>query len=231
VPYVEQTTLLEPNNFVPTWEMGGEEKKEISETLRKLRQKFDNIHKIVRGKEQELELARKKLEGMGEQEINLEDTKIEKDNSLVIAQETLERVKHEHDYELMFQRSYKQMLARMKKDLIAIKIDATEQHASYKQKQQIVGQEQDGSRKSKEQRMQAKHKLDALMKEIDLEQRNRQERIQSLQKSIQNKEEALKRRMERVRRQQEIAESAANENKDSNELKMQQNYMVQRLWS
>lgn len=85
MPYVEQTTLLEPNNFVPTWEMGGEEKKEISETLRKLRHKFDNIHKIVRGKEQELELARKKLEGMGEQEINLEDTKIEKDNSLVIA--------------------------------------------------------------------------------------------------------------------------------------------------
>jgi type I site-specific restriction endonuclease len=140
-------------------------------------------------------------------------------------------VKHEHDYELMFQRSYKHMLGRMKKDLIAIKIEATEQQASFKQKQQIVGQEQDGSRKSKEQRMQAKHKLDALMKEIDLEQRNRQERIQSLQKSIQNKEEALKRRMERVRRQQEIAESAANENKDSNELKMQHNYMVQRLWS
>jgi len=69
------------------------------------------------------------------------------------------------------------------------------------------------------------------MREIDIEQRNRQERIQSLQKSIQNKEEALKRRMERVRRQQEIAETAANENKDSNELKMQQNYMVQRLWS
>jgi hypothetical protein len=79
--------------------------------------------------------------------------------------------------------------------------------------------------------MQAKHKLEALMSEIDMEQRNRQERIQSLQKSIQNKEEALKRRMERVRRQQEIAESAANESKDSNELKMQQNYMVQRFWS
>jgi hypothetical protein len=47
-----------------------------------------------------------------------------------------------------------------------------------------------------------------------------------LQKSIRNKEEALQRRMERVRRQQEIAESAANENKDSNELKMQENYMV-----
>jgi hypothetical protein len=37
--------------------------------------------------------------------------------------------------------------------------------------------------------------------------------------------------MDRVARQQEIAEAAANENKDSNELKMQENYMVQKLWS
>jgi hypothetical protein len=37
--------------------MGGEEKKEVSETLRKLRQKYDNIHKVVRKREQELKLA------------------------------------------------------------------------------------------------------------------------------------------------------------------------------
>ena len=37
--------------------------------------------------------------------------------------------------------------------------------------------------------------------------------------------------MDRVARQQEIAEAAANENKDSNELKMQENYMVQKMWS
>lgn len=37
--------------------------------------------------------------------------------------------------------------------------------------------------------------------------------------------------MERVRRQQEIAEAAANENKDSEELRMRENYMVQKLWS
>jgi len=37
--------------------------------------------------------------------------------------------------------------------------------------------------------------------------------------------------MDRVARQQEIAEAAANENNDSNELKMQENYMVQKMWS
>jgi len=118
--------------------MGGEEKKEVSETLRKLRQKFDNIHKVVKKRETELELARKKLEGMGEHEINLEDSKIDKDNNLVLAVETLDSVKHDHDYELMFQRSYEFMLQRMKKDLISIKIHANDLHASFKQKQQIV---------------------------------------------------------------------------------------------
>lgn len=48
-------TLLEPNNFLPSWETGDEEKKEVSTTLRKLRIKYDNINKLAREKERELE--------------------------------------------------------------------------------------------------------------------------------------------------------------------------------
>ena len=69
------------------------------------------------------------------------------------------------------------------------------------------------------------------MKAIDHEQKKRQERIISLQMSIKNKEEALQKRMDRVRRQSEIAEAAANENKDSNEIKLKENFQVQKLWS
>ena len=46
--YVPTTTLLEPNNNIPSWEAGDEEKKEVSSTLRKLRIKYDNINKLVR---------------------------------------------------------------------------------------------------------------------------------------------------------------------------------------
>ena len=35
--YTEQCTLLEPNNFIPSWEAGDEEKKEVSNALRVLR--------------------------------------------------------------------------------------------------------------------------------------------------------------------------------------------------
>jgi hypothetical protein len=52
------------------------------------------------------------------------------------------------------------------------------------------------------------------MKNIEREQDKRKERIESLQTSIKNKEDALQKRMDRVQRQSEIAEAAANENKD-----------------
>jgi len=42
-----RNTLLEPNNFIPEWETGGAEKKEVSATLKSLRLQFDNIHKTV----------------------------------------------------------------------------------------------------------------------------------------------------------------------------------------
>jgi hypothetical protein len=56
--YVPVNTLLEPNNVIPSWEFGGEEKKEVSNTMRKLRQKYDSIHKTVLSKEKELQTLR-----------------------------------------------------------------------------------------------------------------------------------------------------------------------------
>jgi len=53
--FVPSNTLLEPNNVIPSWEFGGEENKEVSATLRHIRQKYDNIHKTVLAKEKELE--------------------------------------------------------------------------------------------------------------------------------------------------------------------------------
>ena len=45
--YVETATLLEPNNFIPSWEAGDEEKKEVSSALRGLREQYDQTHKQV----------------------------------------------------------------------------------------------------------------------------------------------------------------------------------------
>jgi hypothetical protein len=54
--YVEQSTLLEPNNFIPSWEAGDEEKKEVSLALKKLRKKYDDIHMMTKNKDEDLQL-------------------------------------------------------------------------------------------------------------------------------------------------------------------------------
>ena len=53
--YSEQNTLLEPNNFIPSWEAGDEEKKEVSNALRTLREKYDYYHRLVMERERALE--------------------------------------------------------------------------------------------------------------------------------------------------------------------------------
>merc|ERR1719272_644708 len=56
--YAEANTLLEPNNFIPSWEDGGEEKQEVSTALRRLREDYDIIFRKRQDKCNELDLLR-----------------------------------------------------------------------------------------------------------------------------------------------------------------------------
>ena len=100
----------------------------------------------------------------------MEDIKYRKTTTMKSTESELDVIKEEHDYELMFQRQYAYMLERMRKDIIAYQIKTNEQHESHKHKAIIMNDETDKSRKSKEHRMQAKLKLESLMKLIDQEQ-------------------------------------------------------------
>jgi len=141
------------------------------------------------------------------------------------------QVTEKHDFEKMYQEQYIHMLDRMKKDLIALQLISNDLVESLRSKRQIMKDELNKQRKSKENKLQSKYRLDNLMKNIEREQDKRKERIESLQTSIKNKEDALQKRMDRVQRQSEIAEAAANENKDQNEVKLRENFMVQKMWS
>jgi len=119
----------------------------------------------------------------------------------------------------------------MKKDFIACKIKTTDMETSVRSKRQVLDIEEGKARTTKEQKLQSKNIFDNLMKNIEKEQRDRQERILELQRCIANKEESVKRRIERQKKNQEIAETAANESKDSTELKMRNYLYINKLWN
>ena len=145
--------------------------------------------------------------------------------------EKLDDIKDTHDYKLMVQRQYEQMVHRMKADLIAIQIRFNETQESFKNKQQIYQEEADKNRQAKQERLQAQHRLEELMRLIDQDHFQRKNRLASVLKSLDNKKAALERRIKRNARQQQIRDQAANDNKDSNELKMNENFLAQKFWS
>jgi DNA repair exonuclease SbcCD ATPase subunit len=178
-----------------------------------------------------LEQIKKEIEMLTLQEAQAEgpvyDIKLEK--------ESLEEVKldthKEIDVENMHKQSYMHMRERLKKDFTAAKIQTGELEASLKSKQQILELEMLKFRKTKEAKLQSKAIIESLMKNIEKEQKDRSDRILELQRCIKNKEESVQRRIERQKRNQEIAEAAANENKDSSELKMRESLYIQKLWN
>lgn len=72
------------------------------------------------------------------------------------------------------------MYERLKKDLLAAKIRTGEMETSLKSKEHILEVEGHKQRKSKEERLQCKTIFDNLMKNIEKEQKDRQERILEL---------------------------------------------------
>ena len=117
-------TLLEPNNVIPSWEFGDEENKEVSATLRRIRQKYDNIHKTVLAKEKELERKtvskiwsldwwvllnfylifvneQRELEMAKNEEQSIEDRVERKTNGLENTAGTLDGIKRDHEYQMM----------------------------------------------------------------------------------------------------------------------------------
>ena len=110
------------------------------------------------------------------------------------------------------------MLDRQKKDLIALTLKINELTESLRSKTNIHNTESNVQMRARQEKLQSKYKLDNLMKMIDHEQKKRQERISSLQTSIQNKQDALQKRLTRAKKQNDIAERAANQSRDSNEI-------------
>lgn len=135
------------------------------------------------------------------------------------------------DEETMNSRVYAHMIERIQKDLIAMEIKKKDLESMLRSKQIMYEEHKEVYRKSKEQSKQSKAIFDSLIVNVGSEQKDRKQRIVMLTKSIDNKQDNVKRRAERIQRQREIAEAAANENKDADEKHMRHNFMLNKLWN
>jgi hypothetical protein len=212
--YTEANTLLEPNNFIPSWEDGGEEKQEVSTTLRKLRFDYDILSRQTKDKLYELELLKADIKKAKEEEKRVSSDTGGADADMDRTQAELDYQKNKHDTHMMENMAYNYMMDRMKRDLISLTLTINDLTESLRSKKSIADDEQGKHMKSREHKLQSRYRLDSLMAALDMDQKKRQERILALNVSIKNKEEAIQKRNERKMRQNKIREEAQNESKD-----------------
>ena len=229
--FVEMNTLLDSSNNAAAAKHVEEEIMEVSVQLSQIKKKHDDAKKLVTLKQEEYDRIRKEIAGLEVQEAQIEGPIAYNKERIAQLEQAMDETQDKIDRQRMAKRTYSHMLERMNKDFIACKLKTTDLETSLRNKQQVQDNEEEQTRKTKEQKLQSKNIFDNLMKNIEKEQRDRQERILELQRCIANKEESVKRRIERQKKNQEIAETAANESKDSTELKMRNYLYINRLWN
>ena len=148
--YADQNTLLEPNNFIPSWEDGGEEKQEVSFALRKLREQYDALFKRRKEKQDELDLLRADIKKANEEEkrVAKEFSGGNLDYELTLQQ--FNYLKKKHQFTEMDNVAYIYMLDRMKRDLISLSLTINDLTESLRSKKNIAEDENSKHMKSRE---------------------------------------------------------------------------------
>lgn len=91
--------MLEPNNEIPSWEFGGEERKEVSNTMRKLKHQFDETYRTRLEKEKELDRLRSQLEQANNDEERLGDKNYRTSYQIDSTQTELDEIIEKHNFE------------------------------------------------------------------------------------------------------------------------------------
>lgn len=228
--YMEQSTLLEPSNVV-THKQDEEEMKEVSGSLADLKKKHDIVKKRVIEKERDLETVKKEIQQLDYQENDAEGVVYEITTRKQQIENAIKVTNKKTNEELMNSRIYSHMIERIKKDLIAMEIKKKNLETSLRNKQVMYEEQKEKLRKAKETKLQSKNIFDNLVKNLYDERNEKKKRIEMLVKSINNKHDNVKRRADRIHRQNELAEAAANENKDADEKQMRKEFMFNKLWN
>ncbi|CAG9329463.1 unnamed protein product [Blepharisma stoltei] len=207
-----------------------DEMREISMQLTMIRKKHDQTKRENSLKRHQLERSKKELEKLGTvaEVTEMDERSI---NQRIEQLETALELTHmKVEEELLNKKSYEHMLNRM--NLEKVNLQVTSNHLSHtlKSSKMELESEKEKSRKNKELNHQSKKFLQELKANLEFEKRKKEERVQQLERSVKMRKDASERRQERLKRQAEIAEAAANEDRDSQEIQMKEQLLINRFW-
>lgn len=207
-----------------------EETKEVAAQLTMIRKRHDKTKEVNSKKRQYLEKIRKELEKANSVANVAESDSKSLQSRLEQLKSSLDNTRKKHEDEIRDKKSYLHVLDRMKKDKISMEMKANSLQISLKSAKQILDLETEKYRKMRETKYQSRFLLQDMKESLMQEKKQKDERVQQLERNVKLRQEAALRREERQKRQADIAEAAANDDKDSHEVKLRESLLMHRFW-
>lgn len=206
------------------------ETREIAAYLNLIRKRHDKIKQENFKKKIILEKLKKDYEKALSLAQSGEENSSEIEEKILKVKNFLSTTKKQYKQETSDHNSYIHILDRMKKDRIAMEIQANNFQSSLKSTKLTLNSESSKSQKVKESNFKSKMILLDVKKNFSQSQHKKNNYVQNLIKELKSREDAAIRREDRQKRQMEIAEAAANDDKDSPEVKLREQLLLYKMW-
>ncbi|OMJ82338.1 hypothetical protein SteCoe_16999 [Stentor coeruleus] len=207
-----------------------EDLKEISLELSILKKKHD----LNRGSnflhDKNLSNLKKQLDNFNQEETRTL-TKLEKLKSEVQRlEESVEETMKKQEDALSATKIYNHIIERMKINKLKLDIKNEDIIKAVKNNKKILSEEIDIVRRQKESKIKTKKALESLETFIDKETQEKIVDLNTIEKDVKRKQEITLKREERYKRQIEIAETAANEDREMRATQMREGVIMHKFW-
>ena len=208
----------------------GEESKEVTAYLSVIRKRHDKIKQENMRKKEVLERLKKEYAQLTEIAQNDEENSGSIETQIENVKVVLESTGNKFKAEIKDRKTYEYILDRMKKNKIAMELKANSIQISLKSTKHVLNSEIKKSQRVRENQYQSRMILSDMRTTFSQHRRKKTEYLQNLERELKSREDIADRREDRQKRQLEIAEAAANEDKDSQEVKQREALLLFKLW-
>ena len=207
-----------------------EEIKEITLQLVMIRKAYDSIVHENSQKRTQIDVMKKQIFKLQNTTATCNDDQTSISIRMNNLQNQLDMLRYKLEEEQQANKTYEHMLARMKTETIDLEVRSSFLHDNLSTVKGHLDDYLQKSRKNKEENVQSQKILKVLKEDLRLESKNQEDLVRRLESTARAKKEAANRRTQRVKKQAEIAEIAANENRNAEEIALKQEISLHKLY-
>ena len=207
-----------------------EEIKEITLQLVMIRKAYDKILHENSQKRAQIEMMKKQISKLQDTTVTCNEDQSTISTRMMNLQNRLESLRYQLEDEQKGNKTYEHMLARMKSEATGLVVLSSTLHDNLNTFRGHLDNYLHKSRKNKEENAQSMKVLRTLKDELKIESKNKEDLVKRLESTANSKKEATIRRQLRIKKQAEIAEIAANENKNAEEIALKQEITLHKLY-